>query len=173
MPDSGADCTVAGKGWRILYIDPHRRANVVGFDHATARKNGLEIVTAITLIIHPDGSKYLLKGYEMVSNPTSRNTLLSVTQLNAAGNAFDFTTPTQKDIHGNYGRQCWRLPNARIMPLELLGGLPAVAHRAPTEAELQDESIIEVEITRDTPWNPRDYNTVQTTSAVAQEVADE
>jgi hypothetical protein len=45
--DGGADTCVLCKGWEILSIHSSRRANVVGFDHETAIKRNLPIVSAI------------------------------------------------------------------------------------------------------------------------------
>jgi hypothetical protein len=44
--DGGADTCVLGKGWEILSIHSSRRENVVGFDHETAIKWNLPIVSA-------------------------------------------------------------------------------------------------------------------------------
>jgi hypothetical protein len=49
--DGGADTCVLGKGWEILSIHSSRRANVVGFDHETAIKRNLPIVSAICFAI--------------------------------------------------------------------------------------------------------------------------
>ena len=52
--DGGADTCVLGKGWEILSIHSSRRANVVGFDHETAVKRNLPIVSAITALDLPN-----------------------------------------------------------------------------------------------------------------------
>jgi hypothetical protein len=51
--DGGADTCVLGKGWEVLSIHSSRRANVVGFDHDTAIKRNLPIVSAIFAIDLP------------------------------------------------------------------------------------------------------------------------
>ena len=51
--DGGADTCVLGKGWEVLSIHNSRRANVVGFDHETAIKRNLPIVSAMTTMIYP------------------------------------------------------------------------------------------------------------------------
>jgi hypothetical protein len=48
--DDGADTCVLGKGWEVLSIHNSRKANVVGFDHETAIKRNLPIVSAMTAI---------------------------------------------------------------------------------------------------------------------------
>ena len=52
--DGGADTCVLGKGWEILSTHNLRRANVVGFDHETAIKRNLPIVSAITALDLPN-----------------------------------------------------------------------------------------------------------------------
>jgi hypothetical protein len=51
--DGGADTCVLGKRWEVLSIHNSRRANVVGFDHDTAIKRNLPIVSAMTGIDLP------------------------------------------------------------------------------------------------------------------------
>jgi hypothetical protein len=58
--DGGADTCVLGKGWEILSIHSTRRANVVGFDHETAIKRNLPIVSAVTALDLPNGQSVLL-----------------------------------------------------------------------------------------------------------------
>jgi hypothetical protein len=52
--DGGADTCVLGKGWEVLSIHNSRRANMVGFDHATAIKRCHLIVIgqSILLVMH-------------------------------------------------------------------------------------------------------------------------
>jgi hypothetical protein len=49
--DGGADTCVLGKGWEVLSIHNSRRANVVGFDHETAIKQNLPIVSRKVIFI--------------------------------------------------------------------------------------------------------------------------
>ena len=58
--DGGADTCVLGKGWEIVSTHNLRRANVVGFDHETAIKRNLPIVSAITALDLPNGQSILL-----------------------------------------------------------------------------------------------------------------
>jgi hypothetical protein len=53
--DGGADPCVLGKGWEVLLLHNSRRANVVGFDHETAIKRNLPIVSAMATIDLPSG----------------------------------------------------------------------------------------------------------------------
>ena len=79
--DGGADTCVLGQGWEILSIHNSRRANVVGFDHETAVKRNLPIVSAITTVDLPDGSSILLVVHEGIYNETANHSLLSEFQL--------------------------------------------------------------------------------------------
>jgi hypothetical protein len=51
--DGGTDTFVLGKGWEVLSIHNSMRANVVGYDHETAIKRNLPIVSAMTAIDLP------------------------------------------------------------------------------------------------------------------------
>ena len=79
--DGGADTCVLGKGWEILSVHNSRRANVVGFDHETAVKKNLPIVSAITTVDLPNGQSILLVIHEAIYNDTSNHSLLSEFQL--------------------------------------------------------------------------------------------
>ena len=49
VSDCGADCIVAGYGWRMLYLT-NRKANIIGFDAVAARKDGLPIGGVLLLL---------------------------------------------------------------------------------------------------------------------------
>jgi hypothetical protein len=68
--DGGANTCVIGKGWETLSIHSSRRANVVGFDHETAVKQNLPIVSAITALDLPNGQSVLLVVHEGIYNET-------------------------------------------------------------------------------------------------------
>jgi hypothetical protein len=51
--DGGADAFVLGKCWEVLSTHNLRRANVVDFDHETAIKRNLRVVSAITALDLP------------------------------------------------------------------------------------------------------------------------
>ena len=87
--DGGADTCVLGKGWEILSIHNSRRANVVGFDHETAVKRNLPIVSAITALDLPNGQSVLLLVDEGIYNETSNHSLLSEFQLREFGIVID------------------------------------------------------------------------------------
>jgi hypothetical protein len=80
---SGADTNVLGKEWRIQAVDPVRRVNLVGFDAAYARKKGLSIVTADTIVRTDEGCDIILRAYQSVSNPSTSTALLAENQLRA------------------------------------------------------------------------------------------
>jgi hypothetical protein len=82
VSDSGADTTVIGEGWHIDHFT-ERRANLVGFDKR-ARKEGLPIVTALTIVQTTNGM-HLLRASDVVYNQGSSTTLLSEFQLREHG----------------------------------------------------------------------------------------
>jgi phosphoserine aminotransferase len=53
--DGGEDSSVLGQEWEVLTVHNTRRANVVAFDHETAEKRNIPIVSAITAVNLPDG----------------------------------------------------------------------------------------------------------------------
>jgi hypothetical protein len=75
--DNGADTSVLGKGWEILSIHSTRRANVVCFDHETAIKRNLLIVSAVTALDLPNGQSVLLLAHGGIYNETSNHSSLS------------------------------------------------------------------------------------------------
>jgi hypothetical protein len=66
--DGGADTCVLDKGWEIISIHNSRRANVVCFDHDTAIKRNLPIVSAITALDLSNGQSVLLVIHENIYN---------------------------------------------------------------------------------------------------------
>jgi hypothetical protein len=72
---------VLGKEWSIIAKDPVRKVNLVDFDAAHARKKGLSIVTADTIVMTADGQEILLRAHQSASNPSTSTTLLSEIQL--------------------------------------------------------------------------------------------
>jgi hypothetical protein len=74
--DGGVDTCVLGKRWETLSIHGSRRATVVGFDHKTAIKRNLPIVSAVTALNLPRGQSVLLLVHEGIYNDTSNHSLL-------------------------------------------------------------------------------------------------
>jgi hypothetical protein len=66
-----------------------RRTNVVGFDHETAIKWNLPIVSAITAIDLPIGQSFLLVVHESIYNEIAAHSLLSEFQLQEYGIRID------------------------------------------------------------------------------------
>jgi hypothetical protein len=74
--DGGVNTCVLGQGWEVLSVHNTRRANVVGFDHETAVKGNLPIVSAITAIDLPNGISVILVIHEATYNHTANHSLL-------------------------------------------------------------------------------------------------
>jgi hypothetical protein len=87
--DSGADTNVLGQEWLIIAMDPVRKINLVGFDAAHARKKGLSIVTADTIVMTADGQEIILRAHQSVSNKSTSTTLLSEIRMRHAGHVVD------------------------------------------------------------------------------------
>ena len=86
--DTGADTCVIGMGWLITQYYG-TLVNLVGFDSVYAKKKHLKLCTAVTIIEHPSGEKFLLRIHQAVHNPDACDTLLSEYQLNQGGCRID------------------------------------------------------------------------------------
>jgi hypothetical protein len=154
--DGGADTCVLGKGWEILSIHSSRRANVVGFDHETAIKRNLPIVSAITALDLPNGQSVLLLVHEGIYNETSNHSLLSEFQLREFGIVIDSI------CHRHGGAQQMIIKDNNhidilTIPLDLAGCMVHFKHRLPTADDMS--SLEQYCFTHgDTPWNPSSFS---------------
>jgi hypothetical protein len=150
--DGCADTCVLGKGWEILSIHSSRRANVVGFDHETAIKRNLPIVSAITALDLPNGQSVLLLGHEGIYNKTSSHSLLSEFQLREFGIVIDSICHR----HGAAQQMIIKDSNDSAIPtipLDLAGCMVHFKHRLPTVKDVS--SLKQYCLTHgETPWNP-------------------
>jgi hypothetical protein len=114
--DGGADTYVLGQGWEVLSVHNSRRASVVGFDHEAAIKRNLPIVSAITVVEHPDGISVILIVHESIYNDTANHSLLSKFQLR------DFGVKIDSIFHKHGGIQKMEIQDvgsSLVVPLEL------------------------------------------------------
>jgi len=154
--DGGADTCVLGKGWEVLSIHNSRRANVVGFDHETAIKRNLPIISAVTAVDLPDGQSVLLVINEAIYNESSNHSLLSEFQLREFGVIIDSICLR----HG--GTQQMKITSDTdqddiIIPLDLAGCMVYFKHRLPTKDDFT--SLRQYCLTQgDTPWNPSSFS---------------
>jgi hypothetical protein len=117
--DGGADTCVLGKGWEVISTHKSRMANVVGFDHETAIKWNLPIVSSITSIDLPNGQSIILVIHEGKCNETSNHKLLSEFQLREFGIVIDSIC----NKHGGSQQMLIKDNNNDLItiPLELAG----------------------------------------------------
>jgi hypothetical protein len=154
--DGGAGTCVLGKGWEILSIHSSRIANVVGFDHETAVKRNLQIVSAITALDLPNGQSVLILVHEGIYNETSNHSLLSEFQLR------EFCIVIDSICHRHGGAQQMIVKdsndkNILTIPLDLAGCMVHFKHRLPTAddmSSLQQYCLTYV----DTTWNPSSFS---------------
>jgi hypothetical protein len=167
--DGGADTCVLGKGWEILSIHSSRRANVVGFDHETAIKRNLPIVSAITALDLPNGQSVFLLVHEGIYNETSNHSLQSEFQLR------EFRIGIDSTCHRHGGAQQMiiidrNVSDILIIPLDLAGCMVNFKHRLPTVEDMS--SLKQYCLTHgDTPWNPSSF-TDQMADKFYQQVID-
>jgi hypothetical protein len=151
--DGGADTCVLGKGWEVLSIHNSKRANVVGFDHETAIKRNLPIVSAITALDLPNGQSFLLLVHEGIYDATSDHSLLSEFQLRGFGIVIDSI------CHRHGGTQQMIVKDSNDsdvvkVPLDLLVHF---RHRLPTAEDIA--SLKQYCLAQgDTPWNPSAFS---------------
>ena len=164
IADGGADTSVIGDGWYVIAYT-QRMANIIGFDEYSARKHGLPIVTASTLVELPDGRKMIITIHEAVYNKGSRTTLLSNFQLRHHGCIVDDVAKQHRGVDGKSGTQRIESPDDKhdkthVIPMQLRSALMTFPHRLPTKEEM--ELYPNVELTDDMPWHPRDHNCADT-----------
>jgi hypothetical protein len=156
--DGCADTCALGKGCKVLSIHSSRRANVVGFDHETAIKWNLPIVSAITAIDLPSGQSILLVIHEGIYNETAAHSLLSEFNLREFGINIDSTChrhggTQQMTIKGDSDRDS----DVLTIPLDLAGCMVHFKHRLPTAEEIA--SLKQYCLTQgDVPWNPSSFS---------------
>jgi hypothetical protein len=153
--DGGADTCVLRKEWEIISVHSSRRANVVDFDHKTAVKKNLPIVTAITLVDLHNVQSIFLVIHEAIYNDTSNHSLLSKFQLREHGIIIDSICQR----HG--GIQNMTITDSNNyddipLPLELAGCTVNFKHRLPNK-----EGIMSLHqyclIQGFTPWDPYSF----------------
>ena len=137
--DSGADSTIAGRGWHVVEVHPHRRANVTGFDSDAAVKRNLPIVTAITAVeTSIDGPRILIRTHETVYNESSEHTLLSDHQLRKCVHKLD-CVPKQFG-----GDQIMMVTEDLGIPLTLQKCMMTFEHSLPTKWEMDNLKIHDI-----------------------------
>jgi hypothetical protein len=139
---------------KVLFINNPRRANVVGFDHETAVKWNLPIVSAINAVELPDVISMLLIVHESINSYTDNHSLLSEFQLR------DFGVIIGSICHKYGETQKMEIQddgNSLVIPLELVGCMIHFKHRLPTAEEIN--SLKKYCLTQgDTPWNPSSFS---------------
>jgi hypothetical protein len=153
--DNGADTCVVGNGWKIV-IKTARRANLVGFDSNYARKKGLPIVTADTVVRLQDQSEVIIMAHETVYNEGSPTTLISEFQVRTHGLVLDSVHKNHTASQdGRKGSQAFYLTEDNFIPLEMKGGLMTFENREPTEEDYKNFEVYE--ITGSNQWNPQRF----------------
>jgi hypothetical protein len=129
---------------------------VVGFDHETAVKRNLPIVSAITALDLPNGQSVLLLVHEGIYNETSNHSLLSEFQLREFGIVIDSICHR----HGGTQQMIVKDNNDSdilTIPLDLAGCMVHFKHRLPTADDMS--SLQQYCLTHgDTPWNPSSFS---------------
>jgi hypothetical protein len=153
--DNGADTCVVGTGWKVIATTT-RKANLVGFDSNYARKKGLPIVTADTVVRLQDSSEAIIRAHETVYNEGSPTTLISEFQVRTKGLVLD---SVHKDhtasIDGRKGTQSFFLTEDKMIPLIMKGGLMTFEHHEPSEEDYEKLEVYE--ITESQRWIPRKF----------------
>jgi hypothetical protein len=146
---------VLGKGCKVLSVHNSKRANVVDFDHETAIKRYLPIVSAITALDLLNGQSVFLFIHESIYNETSNHSLLSEIQWTEFGAIIDSIS------HRDCGTQQMIVKDNNgsvtlILPLDLTGCMIYFRHRLPTTKQIA--TLKQYYLSQgDTPWNPSSF----------------
>jgi hypothetical protein len=153
--DNGAVTCIVGNGWKIV-IKTARKANLVGFDSNYAKKKGLPIVTADTVVRLQDQSEIIIRAHETVYNKGSPTTLISEFQVCTHGLVPDSVHKNHTaSPDGRKGSQAFYLTEDNFIPLEIKGGLMTFENREPTEDDYKNFEVYE--ITGSDRWNPQQF----------------
>ena len=102
----------------------------MGFEQAHAYKQGLSIVTGITVIDMPSGHKVFIGVNEAVHKPTAEQSLLSEYQVRNFGIDLD-------SVPKKHGRKQRIKLEDEVIPLRTVGSLMTFTYRHPTEDEIE------------------------------------
>lgn len=122
------------------------------------RCNGFSIVTAVTKVVLPDGSKVLLRFYESAFNPKSHITLLSEYQVRENGCIIDSVPKNHRTSYdrNTYGTQSFSpAPNVTI-PLTTMAALMTFNISKPSAHDLK--ALPAFSVTAPTRWRPTQHN---------------
>jgi hypothetical protein len=153
--DNGADTCVVGNGWSV-FLATGRKANLVGFDSNFARKKGLPIVTADTVVLTEKKKEVIIRAHETVYNEGSPTTLISEFQVRSHGLVIDSVHKEHvASIDGRKGTQSFYLSEDDAIPLVMKGGLMTFENREPSTEDYERLDVIE--ITGSNRWRPRHF----------------
>ncbi|MGH7954782.1 MAG: hypothetical protein ACREOZ_02355, partial [Gloeomargaritales cyanobacterium] len=148
ISDSAANISVIGDNWYIIERSL-RTIDIVGFAEDLERKD-VPIVNAITKTYLPNGKGILLQVNE-AAYLNHGDSLLSKIQVGSHGIHVD------DDIHFGSGYIIAKEEFGVDIPLKMDLGLVYLTIEAPTEADLENLSVLV--LTSDTPWNPAEIST--------------
>lgn len=158
IADSGADtCVIDGLHWQVEHEDTFRKANVVGFDQQTARKFGLPIVQAVTMMQHPDQTWTMIRAPEAIFNKEASMTLLSEYQCRDAGCVIDTVSNNHRHRDGSLGSQSFEPNPDACFTFERFGALMSLRIRKPTMAEYASWKDKAIPVCSEGPWKPSDH----------------
>jgi ribosomal protein L14E/L6E/L27E len=155
--DGGCNGGLAGSDVLILETHPFGKVNIIGVgDNVIAN---VPLCTAAGLIQTSEGPVIaIMHNYAALGKGGSIHSPL---QLKDHGIIIDDTPKSQKRFDGEFGTQMVRIATGSAsydIPLVLNGGLPYLKMCAPTQEQLNDESIPHVLLTSDMPWEPSKYD---------------
>lgn len=146
--DTNADTCVLGKNFLLLNTSTHV-ASVYGFRGDNHEPDEIPIASGITAYDHPDGRTFLLVVHEALwYGSRMDHSLINPNQLRHNGihfwdNPFDHERGLLIDIDDQH-----------VIPLHAQGTKILFRSRVPTQEELQDERIPQIELTSMNAWDP-------------------
>jgi hypothetical protein len=148
--DSGADTMMLGVGWHFIDYQVGRFVNICGFDATCSNRNGLRVVTAVTVMRDDNQHNVFVVAYEAVDNSPNKTSLLSLGQMQH--NHLVVDASRQRDG----GKQQIHNPQSGAIPLAFLTGMYRIASRPPTAKDMA--MLPRIHLTHKQTWHPHCNN---------------
>jgi Reverse transcriptase (RNA-dependent DNA polymerase) len=151
--DSNADTCVLGKNFKLIELTG-RVADVYGYKGD--EHDAIHIVSGITAYDHSQHGTVLLTIHQALWYGTKMDhSLINPNQLRSYGvpvwdNPFDPTRDIQIEA-----------TDSVLIPLQQMGTKTLFNSRSPSDEELQDTTLLRIELTSKRPWDPRDMQVSQ------------
>jgi hypothetical protein len=144
-----------GNGWSV-FLSTDRKAILVGFDSNFARKKGVPIVTADTVVMMDNNTEVIIRAHETVYNEGSPTALVSEFQVRSHGLVIDSVHKNHvASIDGRKGTQSFYLSENQVIPLVMKGGLMTFENCEPSPDDYACLDVVKT--TSSDRWRPMHF----------------